>query len=65
MSYAPSWLGARAEVHMTVPSGSTSSSASTWLAVTPYLSVWGPPAFSAMLPPIVAAPWLEGSGAKW
>ena len=37
------------------PSGSTTSSASTWLVVVPYLSVWGPPEFSATLPPIVQA----------
>ena len=45
------------------PSGSTSSRASTWLVVVPYFSVCGPPEFSATLPPIVQASWLEGSGA--
>ncbi len=39
--------------------------ASTWLVVTPYLSVCGPPEFSATLPPMVHAFWLEGSGAYW
>src|SRR5439155_210510 len=38
-----------------LPSGSTSSSASTWWVVVPYLSVCGPPAFSATLPPSVHA----------
>ena len=41
----------------------TTSTPSTWLTVTPYLSVCGPPEFVATLPPIVQAPWLEGSGA--
>ena len=49
---------------VTVPSGSTTSHASTWLRVTPYLRQCGPPAFSATLPPMVQAAWLEGSGAK-
>ena len=31
--------------------------------VVPYFSVCGPPEFSATLPPIVHASWLEGSGA--
>ena len=34
-----------------------------WLTVTPYLSVCGPPELVATLPPIVQAPWLDGSGA--
>jgi len=33
------------------------------LAVTPYFRQCGPPAFSATLPPIVHALWLDGSGA--
>ncbi|OGT95427.1 MAG: hypothetical protein A2083_09710 [Gemmatimonadetes bacterium GWC2_71_9] len=45
------------------PGGSTTSSARMWLVVTPYLKQCGPPAFSATLPPIVQAVWLEGSGA--
>jgi hypothetical protein len=44
-------------------SGSTTSSSSTCGLVVPYFSVWGPPLFSATLPPIVQADWLEGSGA--
>jgi hypothetical protein len=48
---------------VTVPSGSTTSSARMWFVVTPYFSVWGPPEFSATLPPIVHAYWLDGSGA--
>ena len=47
----------------TSPSGSTTSSPNTWLVVTPYLKQCGPPAFSAMLPPMEEAFWLEGSGA--
>src|SRR6476620_9459988 len=35
-----------------------------WLSVTPYLRQCGPPAFSATLPPIVHAAWLDGSGAQ-
>ena len=46
----------------TRPSASTTSSASTWFAVTPYLRQCGPPEFSATLPPMVQAVWLEGSG---
>ncbi len=34
-----------------------------WLVVTPYLRQWGPPAFSATLPPMVHTVWLDGSGA--
>ncbi len=47
----------------TCPSASTTSSSSTWVAVTPYLRQCGPPAFSATLPPMVQALWLDGSGA--
>src|SRR2546428_585647 len=47
----------------TAPVASTTSSASTWFAVTPYFRQWGPPEFSATLPPSVHALWLEGSGA--
>src|SRR2546422_5341561 len=43
------------------PSGSTTSSWTMWLVVTPYLRQCGPPAFSATLPPTVQAVWLEGS----
>ena len=38
---------------------------STWLVVTPYARQCGPPEFSATLPPMVHAFWLEGSGAKY
>jgi len=31
--------------------------------VTPYFKVCGPPELFAMLPPIVQACWLDGSGA--
>ena len=45
------------------PSARTTSSASTWWNVTPYLIHPGPPAFSAMLPPIVEIGVDAGSGA--
>ncbi len=45
------------------PSGMTASRASTWSVVTPYLRQRGPPAFSAMLPPMVETRKLDGSGA--
>ena len=44
------------------PSGSTTSSRTMWLVVTPYLRQCGPPAFSATLPPTVQAAWLDGIG---
>ena len=47
-----------------VPSGKTTSRPRMWLVVTPYLRQCGPPEFSATLPPIVQAFWLDGSGAK-
>ena len=43
--------------------GRTTSSATMWFVVTPYLKQCGPPAFSATLPPSVHAAWLDGSGA--
>src|SRR5437867_6724078 len=43
-------------------SASTTSRPSTWFAVTPYLRQCGPPEFSATLPPMVHAVWLDGSG---
>ena len=46
-----------------VPSGSTTSSPTTCWVVVPYFRVWGPPEFSATLPPSVQASWLDGSGA--
>src|SRR6476646_5495874 len=47
---------------MIEPSGNTTWSCTIWLVVTPYLRQWGPPAFSATLPPTVQAVWLDGSG---
>ena len=47
----------------TRPSASTTSRARMWLLVAPYLRQWGPPEFSATLPPMVQAVWLDGSGA--
>jgi len=46
------------------PSVSTTSIPRTCSAVAPYFRQCGPPAFSAMLPPIVEALPLDGSGAK-
>jgi hypothetical protein len=34
-----------------------------YLVVTPYFRQWGPPEFSATLPPMVQVDWEEGSGA--
>ena len=45
------------------PSGSTTSAATTWFTVKPYLRQCAPPEFSATLPPIVQTCWLDGSGA--
>ena len=47
----------------TEPSASTTSSASTWVAVTPDARQCGPPALVATLPPIVHACCDDGSGA--
>ena len=44
-------------------SGVTSSTPSTLFVVKPYFKQCTPPEFSATLPPIVQAIWLEGSGA--
>src|SRR6266542_4865250 len=49
----------------TLPSDRTISRPVTWLVVTPYASVCGPPEFSATLPPSVQAFWLDGSGTKY
>ena len=46
-----------------VPSGSTTSTARTCVAVTPSARQWGPPAFVATLPPTEQLCWLDGSGA--
>ena len=35
----------------------------TLLVVTPYFRQWAPPEFMAILPPMVQASWLDGSGA--
>ena len=56
-------LGRRRRSRRAVPSGMTSVAPLMWLTVTPYLSVCGPPELVATLPPIVQAPWLDGSGA--
>ncbi len=49
---------------MSVPSGSTTSTASTCEAVTPSARQCGPPELLATLPPIEHVCWLLGSGAK-
>ena len=46
-----------------LPSGSTTSRASTCALVTPYARQCGPPAFVLTLPPIEEVCWLDGSGA--
>jgi hypothetical protein len=53
-------LAAEAE-HLAVIS--TISTPSTLLVVSPYFRQCTPPEFSATLPPMVQAIWLEGSGA--
>ena len=61
----PGVSGALPPYWTTSPSGWTTVKPSTWLVVTPYLKQWGPPAFSATLPPRVQAFWLAGSGRYW
>ena len=46
-----------------VPSISTMRTPSTLLVVTPYFRQCAPPEFMAMLPAMVQASWLDGSGA--
>ena len=46
-----------------MPSGSTTSSPSTWVTVKPYLRQCAPPEFSATLPPMVQTDCDDGSGA--
>ena len=46
-----------------VPSISTICTPSTLLVVTPYFRQCAPPEFMAMLPAMVQASWLDGSGA--
>ena len=45
------------------PSAVNPRTRSTLCKVRPYLRQWTPPEFSATLPPIVHAIWLDGSGA--
>ena len=47
----------------TSPSMVTSSTPTTLLVVSPYFRQCTPPEFSATLPPMVQAIWLDGSGA--
>ncbi len=49
---------------MTSPFGRTTSTPRTYCFVTPYFTPAGPPAFSDMIPPIVAPRKLCGSGGK-
>ena len=50
-------------IRMTSPSMVTISTPSTLFVVRPYFKQCTPPEFSAILPPIEQAIWLEGSGA--
>ena len=59
----PGWSGARPPSIATEPSASTTSIASTWVAVTPDARQCGPPALVATLPPMVHACCDDGSGA--
>ena len=59
----PGWSGSSPPSCATEPSASTTSSASTWVAVTPDARQWGPPALVATLPPMVHACCDDGSGA--
>ncbi len=47
----------------TSPVGRTTFISMMWFVVIPYLRQCAPPEFSAALPPMVQAAWLEGSGA--
>ena len=46
-----------------LPSRSASSTPRRLFVVRPYFRQWMPPEFSATLPPMVQATWLDGSGA--
>ncbi len=58
-----SYPASSTSVVKTSPRSSTISNASTWLTVVPYERQCGPPAFVAMLPPIVELRCDAGSGA--
>ena len=60
---SPGYSTAAATELLGRPSGSTTSSPVTWFTVKPYLRQCAPPEFSATLPPMVHADWLDGSGA--
>src|SRR5258708_39302177 len=49
---------------LTVPSASTTSTPSTHLRTLPYLTVLGPAAFVATMPPLVAKAPEDGSGGR-
>src|SRR5205823_4031096 len=57
--------GSWREIVTSSPVGRTTSAASTWLTVNPYLRQCAPPEFSATLPPTEQTCWLDGSGAKY
>jgi hypothetical protein len=59
----PGWSGSRPPSIVVDPSASTTSTARTWVAVTPDARQCGPPALVATLPPIVHACCDDGSGA--
>ena len=60
----PSGSGSTPPSTVTVPSGRTTSMATTCAEVTPSARQCGPPELLATLPPIVQACWEDGSGAK-
>ena len=60
----PAGSGSSPPSTVTVPSGNTTSMASTCAAVTPSARQCGPPELLATLPPIEHVCWLLGSGAK-
>jgi hypothetical protein len=59
----PGVSGSRPPSRAVSPSGSTTSTASTWALVTPAARQCGPPALVATFPPIVQACCEDGSGA--
>ena len=59
----PSWSKDFPPILQMVPSIITISTPKILFVVVPYFKEWTPPEFSATLPPIEHANWLDGSGA--
>ena len=59
----PAWSMPLPPTRTISPSANTTSRPRRLLVVVPYLRQCTPPEFSAMLPPIEQAIWLDGSGA--